>query len=109
MNFIFKSKQKTPTELVRSLREAVGRLEGSNTSAEGRRKASEEVSKNLFQMKIILQGDGETEPQPDQVAQLAQEAYNNDLLQLVVQSISRFDFEVGACKEANQLGRHVTP
>lgn len=36
----------------------------------------------------------ENEPQPEQVAQLAQEAYNNDLLQLVVQNIAKFEFEV---------------
>lgn len=76
--------------------------------------AGEEISKNLFQMKIILYGDGgkllveivsrhcshsvsshtETEPLADQVAQLAQEVYNNDLLQLLVQNIWRFEFEV---------------
>lgn len=45
-------------------------------------------------MKFILYGDGENDPQPDQVAQLAQEVYNNDLLQLLVQNIWRFEFEV---------------
>jgi calcium binding protein 39 len=67
-------------------------------------------------MKVILYGDGgelrlllrldwgqllivcvaliETEPQPEQVAQLAQETYNNDALQLMVQNIWRFEFEV---------------
>jgi len=38
MNFIFKSKQKTPSELVRNLKEAIIRLDGSGTSAEGKRK-----------------------------------------------------------------------
>jgi len=46
-------------------------------------------------MKIILYGDGEAEPLPDQVAQLAQEVYNNDVLQLLVLNIWRFEFEVG--------------
>lgn len=45
-------------------------------------------------MKVILYGDGESEPQPDQVAQLAQEAYNQDVLQLLVANIWRFEFEV---------------
>jgi hypothetical protein len=36
----------------------------------------------------------ETEPLPDQVAQLAQEMYNNDVLQLMAQNIWRFEFEV---------------
>jgi hypothetical protein len=36
----------------------------------------------------------EAEPQPEQVAQLAQEVYNNDVLQLLVANIWRFEFEV---------------
>jgi hypothetical protein len=46
MNFIFKSKQRTPGELVRNVRDAVARLEaaggasGNAGSAEGRRKVS---------------------------------------------------------------------
>lgn len=55
---------------------------------------SEDVSKNLSQMKAILYGDGESEPQAEQVAQLAQEVYNQDVLQLLVLNIWRFDFEV---------------
>jgi hypothetical protein len=38
----------------------------------------------------------ENEPQAEQVAQLAQEVYNNDALQLMVQNIWRFEFEVGS-------------
>ena len=37
----------------------------------------------------------DNEPQAEQVAQLAQEVYNNDALQLIVQNIWRFEFEVG--------------
>ncbi|UZJ52661.1 hypothetical protein CBS101457_001981 [Exobasidium rhododendri] len=101
MNFIFKSKQRTPSELVRNLKDAITRLEGAGVSSEGKRKAGEEVSKNLVQMKLILYGDGETEPQPEQVAQMAQEMYNNDVLQLMVQSIWRFEFE--AKKDVSQI------
>lgn len=39
MNF-FKSKAKTPPELVRSTREAIVRLDAASTGAEGRRKVS---------------------------------------------------------------------
>lgn len=59
------------------------------------RKVSEEISKNLVAMKAILYGDGEAnEPSPELVAQLSQEVYQNDLLQLLVQNIGRLDFEV---------------
>lgn len=37
MNF-FKSKAKTPPELIRSIKEAIVRLDSSNSGAEGRRK-----------------------------------------------------------------------
>lgn len=35
----------------------------------------------------------DSDPSPDQVAQLAQEIYNNDLLQALVLNIHKFDFE----------------
>jgi calcium binding protein 39 len=72
-------------------------------------KASEEVSKNLQQIKAILYGDGgmfhfvlastntvvitRTDPLPELVAQLAQETYNTDLLLYLVLNIARFEFE----------------
>ena len=93
MNF-FKSKHRTPADLVRQLRDSVGRMDTANGSSESKRKASEDVSKNLGYVKTLLYGDGENEPLPDQVAQLAQEVYNQDVLQLLVLNIWRFEFEV---------------
>ncbi|PWN23099.1 Mo25-like protein [Microstroma glucosiphilum] len=101
MNFIFKSKSRTPAELVKNIRDAIRRLESSSASQEAQRKCSEDVSKNLSQMKAILYGDGENEPQAEQVAQLAQEVYNQDVLQLLVLNIWRFDFE--AKKDVAQI------
>jgi len=45
MNFIFKSKQRTPAELIKHLREAIHRLDaggsgGSGANSEGKRKVS---------------------------------------------------------------------
>lgn len=144
MNFIFKSKSRTPQELVRHLRDTILRLDassgttplgGSNSSnslhshyagsngssgisaassssvtssssssssgGEARRKAVEEISKTLSQIKAILFGDGEAEPQPELVAQLAQEVYSHDVLQLLVAHISKFEFE--AKKDVSQI------
>ncbi|KDN39548.1 ARM repeat-containing protein [Tilletiaria anomala UBC 951] len=145
MNFIFKSKQRTPAELVKHLRDTIARLDngsssnannnsssngndaalasssaggpshsnganggaatqgsGGGGSSDSRRKASEDISKTLFQMKAILYGDGENnEPQPEMVAQLAQEVYNHNMLQLLVQNIWRFEFE--AKKDVSQI------
>lgn len=56
--------------------------------------AQEDVSKNLVHIKNMLYGTAESEPQADiVVAQLAQELYNSNLLLLLVQNLSRIDFE----------------
>jgi len=57
--------------------------------------AQEDVSKNLLQIKNMLYGTSDAEPQTDIiVAQLAQELYNSNLLLLLIQNLSRIDFEV---------------
>ncbi|KWU41861.1 Mo25-like protein [Rhodotorula sp. JG-1b] len=104
MNFFSRgsgSKTKQPPDLVRALKDAVLRLESAQTGPEQKRRASEDVSKYLFQMKVLLYGDGENEPQPEIIAQLSQEVYANDLLQLLVQDIWRFEFE--ARKDVSQI------
>jgi calcium binding protein 39 len=90
MNF-FKTKPRTPPDLVRGLRDAIPKLESGPPGNESRRKASEEVARNLQAVKGILYGDGE--PVPELIAQLAQETYSTDLLLILVQNIARFDFE----------------
>ncbi|KAJ7869661.1 armadillo-type protein [Mycena leptocephala] len=77
-------KQRTPSDLVRGLRDAIPRLDSGAP-------ANEDISKNLQQIKAILYGDGD--PQPELVAQLAQETYNTDLLQHLVVNVARFEFE----------------
>ncbi|GAB5589058.1 Hym1p [Umbelopsis nana] len=97
MNFnLFKPKQKTPPELVRNAKDAVHRLDTSD-----KRKANEDISKTLLAMKTILYGDGDNDPIPEQVAQLSQEVHNNDLLQLLVFNMQRFEFE--ARKDVSQI------
>ena len=57
--------------------------------------AQEDITKNLTQMKNMLYGSGETEPQNEiVVAQLAQELYNSNLLLLLIQNLNRIEFEV---------------
>ena len=148
MNFIFKSKSRTPQELVRHLRDTILRLDsvsqlgGSNSSnslhnhysngascssssssaastaigssaitssnssastasSEAKRKAVDDISKTLCQIKAILFGDGDADPQPELVAQLAQEVYSHHVLQLLVAHIAKFEFE--AKKDVSQI------
>ncbi|EJT99608.1 mo25 protein [Dacryopinax primogenitus] len=99
MNF-FKSRSRGPSDVVRSLKDAVARVDGTPAGSDGRRRASEDVSKWLGAMKGILIGaDGE--PSPELVAQLAQEVYSSDLLLSLVTSIAKFDFE--ARKDVAQI------
>ncbi|CAL1710945.1 unnamed protein product [Somion occarium] len=90
MNF-FKTKPRTPPDLVRGLRDALPKLEAGPPGGETRRKANEEVSKNLQQIKAILLGDGD--PLPELVAQLAQETYSTDLLHHLLLNLHRLEFE----------------
>jgi hypothetical protein len=57
MNF-FRNKPRTPPELVRGLREAIPRLEQGPPGGEVRRRAHEDVMKNLQAIKGVLLGDG---------------------------------------------------
>lgn len=53
MSFLFKTKSKSPAELVKSVKEALERPEG-----ERKEKFNEELSKNILGMKNILYGEG---------------------------------------------------
>lgn len=54
----WRSRQRTPSELVRALRDNTTRLDSLGPASDGRRKAAEEISKTLTQMKAVLYGDG---------------------------------------------------
>lgn len=88
---LFGKSHKNPYELIKSLQEALLSLEKGDKKAE---KALEDVSKNLVLMKNMLYGSGENEPQTDiAVAQLAQELYNSNLLLLLINNLSKIEFE----------------
>lgn len=88
---LFGKSQKTPVELVKSLKEAINALEAGDRKVE---KAQEDVSKNLVSIKNMLYGSSDAEPPADYVvAQLSQELYNSNLLLLLIQNLHRIDFE----------------
>lgn len=100
---LFGKSSKNPVELVRALRDAVQALERGDKKAEKEQlpttlakalKAQEDVSKNLCLMKNMLYGTGEQDAQGDMaVSQLAQELYSSHLLLLLIQNLSKIDFE----------------
>lgn len=96
MNF-FKTKTRAPTDVVRSLRDAVPRLESSVPGSDTRRKATEDISRHLQYIKGIL--FGENDSTPELIAQVAQELYNADLLPGLLASIHRFERPAQKCVE----------
>ncbi|KAH6564176.1 hypothetical protein BASA50_006866 [Batrachochytrium salamandrivorans] len=96
MSFLFKQKAKTPVELVRGIKESLGRLDGGDV-----KKSNEDISKHLVAMKNILYGDGETDPVPELATQLSSEVINGDILVMLVHNIQYFEFE--AKKDVAQI------
>ncbi len=89
---LFGKSQKNPSEVVKALKEAVTALERGDKKAE---KAQEEVSKQLTNVKSILFGAADTEQQTEiLIAQLSQELYNSNLLLMLINNLSRVEFEV---------------
>jgi calcium binding protein 39 len=109
MAFLFKSKPKTPSELVKSTRDAILKLDSGVVEkkgfatpfkkSDGEKQNIEEISKNLLSMKNILYG--ENEPNPELVTQLSTELVNSDLLVLLVQNFQSCEFE--AKKDVAQI------
>ncbi|XP_031443480.1 calcium binding protein 39, like 1 isoform X1 [Clupea harengus] len=94
MPFPFGKSQKSPAEIVKSLKENVACLEKLETSDSKKcEKVAEEVSKNLSSLKEVLCGTADKEPQTEAVAQLAQELYNTNLLISLIANLQRIDFE----------------
>lgn len=100
---LFGKSHKNPFDLIKSLQEALIAVEKGDKKAE---KATEDVSKNLVAMKNLLYGSGDNEPQTDiAVAQLAQELYNSNLLLMLINNLSRIEFE--AKKDVAQIFNNI--
>ncbi|XP_047338752.1 calcium-binding protein 39 [Impatiens glandulifera] len=93
-SFFKPSKPKTPQDLAKAIKESLTALD-SKTVAEVKalEKALEEVEKNFVTMRIMLSGDGEIEPNMDQVSQLALEICKEDVLTLFVQELPTLGWE----------------
>lgn len=88
-SFFFKRNPKTPSELVRTLNEQVTKFDTSND----KKKLQEETVRYLNSIKVILHGDEDNDPQPDSIAQLAQEVYQTDLLLNLIVNLSHLEFD----------------
>ncbi|KAF2075613.1 hypothetical protein CYY_003081 [Polysphondylium violaceum] len=91
--FSFNKKQKTPAELVKSIKESLASIEKSGPNSKSSEKASEEISKCLQEMKKILYGDSEHEPNQEAVGSLSAEICANDLIPILIKDLSKLEFE----------------
>uniref|UniRef100_A0A1I7UQ94 Calcium-binding protein 39 n=2 Tax=Caenorhabditis tropicalis TaxID=1561998 RepID=A0A1I7UQ94_9PELO len=109
MPLLFGKSHKTPADVVRTLREVLIILDklppprldkdGNVVTDKKYDKALEEVSKNVAMIKAFIYGSDASEPSGDhvvQVAQLAQEVYNANVLPMLIKMLPKFEFE---CKK----------
>ncbi|MBA0650276.1 hypothetical protein Goklo_017714, partial [Gossypium klotzschianum] len=90
------SRPKTPPEVAKAIKDSLNALD-TKTVAEVKalEKAMEEVEKNFVTMRCMLSGDGEVEPNVEQVSQLALEISKEDVISLVVHKLPILGWELG--------------
>ncbi|EER34715.1 conserved hypothetical protein [Candida tropicalis MYA-3404] len=93
MSFLFKRNPKTSSELVRALNDQVSKLDYCSPQDSNYKKYQDECARYLKNMKVILHGDDEVDPQPDQITQLAQEVYASDCLYYLISNLRKLDFD----------------
>lgn len=93
-SFFKPSRPKTPQELAKAIRDSLLALD-TKTVAEVKalEKAMEEVEKNIMTMRVMLSGDGEVEPNADQVSQLAVEICNEGVIALFIHRLHILGWE----------------
>ncbi|KAJ7980163.1 Calcium-binding protein 39-like [Quillaja saponaria] len=85
---------KTPQEVAKSIKDSLMALDTKTVvEVKALEKALEEVEKNFATMKCMLCGDGEAEPNVDQVSQLAVEICKEDVLALLIHKLSILGWE----------------
>ncbi|XP_034201029.1 calcium-binding protein 39 isoform X2 [Prunus dulcis] len=93
-SFFKPSRPKTPQEVAKAINDSLMALD-TQTVVEVRalEKALEEVEKNFGTMKCMVSGDGETEPNMDQVSQLALEICKEGVLDLLIHKLPILGWE----------------
>lgn len=104
MKGLFKSKPRTPAELVRQTRDLLIYVDLNSNAREGQAKREDkmaELSKLIRELKSILYGNNESEPVPEACAQLTQEFFKENTLRLLITCIPKLNLE--ARKDATQV------
>lgn len=99
MSFLFgRNKQKSPAETVRCAAELASRLDtslstSSNNSSFDRKKAIEELARLVAQVRLILHGDSENDPLPEQINEVSQELFRTNMLVPLCEQFVFLDFD----------------
>ncbi|XP_072990396.1 putative MO25-like protein At5g47540 isoform X2 [Typha latifolia] len=102
MKGLFKSKPKTPAEVVRQTRELLVYVDISSKSREPKREEKmAELCKNIRELKYILYGSGESEPVSETCTQLTQEFFRENTLRLLIICLPKLNLETR--KDATQV------
>ncbi|KAK8585786.1 hypothetical protein V6N13_050758 [Hibiscus sabdariffa] len=92
--FFKPSRPKTPQEVTKAIKDSLMALDIKTISeVKSLEKAMEEVEKNFVAMRCMLSGDGEIEPNVDQVLQLALEISKEDVVSLLVHKLPDLGWE----------------
>ncbi|KAL4308612.1 hypothetical protein GQ457_01G031150 [Hibiscus cannabinus] len=92
--FFKPSRPKTPQEVTKAIKDSLMALDIKTISeVKSLEKAMEEVEKNFGAMRCMLSGDGEIEPNVDQVLQLALEISKEDVVSLLVHKLPDLGWE----------------
>uniref|UniRef100_A0A6N2MF22 MO25-like protein n=1 Tax=Salix viminalis TaxID=40686 RepID=A0A6N2MF22_SALVM len=102
MKGLFKPKPRTPMELVLQTRDLLIFLDQNTETRERKRvEKMSELSKQILEIRIVLFGNGQAEPNPDACAQLAQEFFKHDTFRLLVACLPKLD--LGARQNATHV------
>ncbi|GAV63344.1 Mo25 domain-containing protein [Cephalotus follicularis] len=93
-SFFKPSRPKTPQEVVKAIKDSLNGLDTKTVvEVKALEKALEEVEKNFVTMRCMLSGDGEVEPNVEQVSQLALEVCKEDVLALLIHKLPILGWE----------------
>ncbi|XP_047171222.1 putative MO25-like protein At5g47540 isoform X2 [Vigna umbellata] len=103
MKGLFKSKPRTPADVVRHTRDLLLFVDRNSESRESKReeKQMSELFKNVRELKQILYGNSDSEPVAEACAQLTQEFFKEDTLRLFIKCLPKLNLE--ARKDATQV------
>ncbi|KAF3790701.1 putative MO25-like protein [Nymphaea thermarum] len=102
MKGLFKSKPRTPAEIVRQTRDLLVYADLHWESREAKKEEKlADLNKHIRELKCILYGNSEAEPVAEACAQLTQEFFKDNTLRLLIISLPKLNLE--ARKDATQV------